>query len=71
MNKNLVSLRYEPKVEVGVMLENEIKIIYGILRYETGSEIFLEETTLEIECKGCQEQEKKSYIYRYNKSDIK
>ncbi len=65
--------RYEPEVEVGVMLENEIKVIYGVIRYETESEIFLEETRVEIKCEccNCKEQEKKSYICRYNKSDIK
>lgn len=32
--------RYEQEVEVGVMLENKINVIYGVIRYETESEIF-------------------------------
>ena len=63
--------RYEPKVEVGVMLNDKIRVMSGVIRLETGSEIFLEKTRVEIKCECCKEQEKKSYICRYNKSDIK
>ena len=59
------------KVKVGISEDNGIKVMEGWLLKETSSEIYFEVKGDEDEQELSEKEVKKSYIYRYNKSDIK